>query len=121
MAQFKIIKKHVNSNILFNEISEFIEEGCGDIGVIWSSEAHRSSFVSLIDEWIGEKAEEGKVEQWNVVCDSRNNKNSAMKKGKYIMDVYYNQYNCLNMTHIRYMIDDSPIDDDDDWFTFELF
>ena len=85
------------------------------MGVIWSSDTHRESFADLFEEWLEEKANEGKIDQWNVVCDSRNNKVARMEEGHFVFDVYYRQHNCLNTTQLHYEIDDYDEFDLDDY------
>lgn len=111
MATWQLVKKSVNSRALFVEISSFIEEGLNDLGILWSSDSQRDSFVDIVDEWLEEKATEGKIEQWNIVCDYRNNKVTAMEAGRYTIDVYYKQRNCLNTTHLQYNLKDDGGDD----------
>lgn len=106
MASWKRITRAVNSKVLLHEISFLVEEGLDDMGVIWSSDTHRESFVDLVEDWLHEKGDKGLIEQWNVVCDLRNNKIADMEAGNYVFEVFYRQKHCLNMTHLRYEIQD---------------
>lgn len=99
----------VNSKKLLSEITAVIEEGFDDMGVIWGSDTHRDSFVDLIDQWMEEKAIDGKIEQWKVICDFRNNKVVDMENGKFVFEIQYKQTHCVNVTRIEYTI----IDDED--------
>lgn len=110
MVTWQLEKKSVNSKVLFDEISSFIEEGLNDMGIMWSSDAQRDSFADIVEEWLEEVGGDGKIEQWKVICDYRNNKVAQMDEGKYVFDVYYKQRNCLNMTHLRYNIKDDGKD-----------
>ena len=106
MVTWRVTKKGVNSKILYTMISQFIEEGLVDVGVVWNSDIHRESFVELIEEWLEEHATAGKIEQWKVVCDNRNNKTKDMDDGFYMFEVYYKQSSCFNTTHIRYEVEE---------------
>lgn len=105
MANCTVTKRAVNSKVLFEEITKFIEEGLKDMGVIWSSDTHREAFIELIDEWLESFAEAGRIDQWNTICDFRNNKVADMEQGHFTFDVYYKQHNCLNTTHLRYNVE----------------
>lgn len=96
---------NVNSKKLLHDITSFAEDCIDGMGIIWSHETHRESFVDLIDEMLEEEASKGTIVQWNVMCDRRNNKHEDMIKGKYIIDIYYRQKNCLNKTHLQYTIE----------------
>ena len=101
---WKIKKRAVNSKALFDEVNEIVEEGFGDVDLIWSSDIHRDSFIDLIDEWLWETSEEGKITQWKIVCDFRNNTIKQMEQGIYQLDVSYRQTDCLNTTTLEYTI-----------------
>lgn len=110
MADWKLQKFAVNSKPLFDEITEYIHEGLDETSMNWFDDMYRESFVEVIDEWLEQYADEGRIEQWKVVCDSRNNKTKDIEDGKFILDVYYKQWNCLNTTHLHYII---QMDEDD--------
>jgi hypothetical protein len=101
-----LTKRAVNSKPLFEEIHDFIVTGMDDTGVNWASEVQRTAYIEMLDEFLAEVAEEGKIEQWDVRCNSRNNKLSDMNNGKFVVDVFYKQRNCLNTTQLRYEIID---------------
>lgn len=101
------VVKSSNSKTLLHQITFLIEEGIDDMGIIWSSDTHRESFVDLVDDWLADKADEGLIQQWNVVCDLRNNKIADMEASRFILDIYFKQVHCVNMTQVRYTIDDN--------------
>ena len=105
-TEFKLIKKSVNSKDLFNNISEFVEDGIITGGILWGNEIHRSSFVDVIGDLLEEEMNENKIDQWNVICDLRNNTISEMNKGIYVLEVLYRQKHCLNTTRLIYTIKD---------------
>lgn len=111
MSDWKLtIKSAVNSPSLFTEITDFLESGFEEMKGAWNSDGHRDSFIMILSEWLDEQIDEGKITQWNIICDFRNNKVEKMEQGIYIVDIHYKQRNCLNTTHLRYEIED---DEDD--------
>lgn len=108
MITWKLTSKAVNSKGLLEEIHDFVIVGMTETGVNWSSDVQRDSYISMLDDFMGECADEGKIEQWDVCCDNRNNKASDMANGKYLLEVKYRQRNCLNVTTLIYNI----LDDD---------
>ena len=118
-TSFKLTTKCVNSKQLFKEVNEFVEDGIQSAGVLWTSETHRESFVDIVDEYLdGEFVEVGKMSQVKVVCDSRNNKMSAMDNGEFYFDVSYRQHNCRNVTELHYTIKETENSTIDDLFDF---
>lgn len=103
---WKLTKKSVNSKNLFEEIHDFVTTGMDDTGVNWASDVQRTAYIEMVDEYLAEVAAEGKIEQWDIRCNSRNNKLIDMSNGKFVVDVFYRQKNCLNTTQLRYEIDD---------------
>lgn len=115
MSQSITIKTtNINSKILYAEINQFIEEGINDIGVRWANDTHRESFVEIIEEWLLEYAVKGKITQFNVICDKRNNLAKELANGNVIFDIEYKQTNCCNTTKIKYIITEKagyPLED----------
>jgi hypothetical protein len=103
-THWKKVNKAVNSQTLYNDIAEFVEGLLDEAGIRWKNDAHRESLVELLDEWLEEYSTDGKIEQWNVVMDRRNNSPRDMRNGKYTLDISYKQRNCLNTTTIGYTI-----------------
>jgi hypothetical protein len=89
-----------------NEIHDIVVEGMTETGINWSSDVQRDSFIDMLDDFMHEVADEGKIEQWDVRCDGRNNKSSDMNDGRFILDVAYKQRHCLNTTVLHYDIED---------------
>lgn len=104
MAKLKIVPKSVNSKALYKEINDMIEEAITTLGVKWSSESHRLSFVEVIEDYLMDLEGEGKIEQSKVICDKRNNKTFSKLAKQYVFEVFYRQPNCLNVTSIAYYI-----------------
>ena len=99
------VYKAVNSKPLLKEVTAFIEEGLGEFGVQWDSEAQKETFVEIIEDFLAELLEvQGKIVSYKVMADRRNNKASDWEKGIYKFDVSYKQKNCLNTTQLLYTI-----------------
>jgi hypothetical protein len=118
MTTFKRTEKAVNSKPLLKELTGFIEDGITDFGIMWDSDLHRDSLIEVIDDYLMELAEGGRVTHWKVVCDSRNNKLADMDEGIYHLTVMYKQWNCLNTTQLNYVIDTK--DEEEMTLDFEL-
>lgn len=111
MVRWALTHRAVNSQLLLNEIHDFIIMGMEDTGVNWSSDVQREAYVQMIDEFMQEVAGENKIEQWDIRCDGRNNSAADMNQGRYVMEVWYRQRHCLNVTKLRYDIDDDELDE----------
>ena len=102
----------VNSKRLLASIRGF-EQIFTEYQIVWSNEGMRQSVVDMIDGMLKDIADSGRISQWNVVCDYRNNKVSAMTAGIYNITITYRQINCLNTTKLKYRIyeeDDLELD-----------
>lgn len=104
MTNLKIVPKSVNSKVLYNEINDTIEEAITTLGVQWASESHRLSFIEIIEDYLMDLEDEGKIEQSKVICDNRNNKTFSKLATQYVFEVFYRQPTCLNVTSIGYYI-----------------
>jgi len=104
MTDFILKTQHVNSKQLCNNISSFIEVLIVDFNVIWDSDPHRIVVLGILDDHMEYMVNENKIEQWNIICDTRNNKQSDINKKITHLDVYYRQRNCYNVTVLRYTI-----------------
>lgn len=119
-AEYKLEKKSVNNKQIFNEIHKFIDEGIITGQVLWSNDIHRESFVEVISDCMEQVELEGFIDQWNVICDLRNNTVADMNKGIYVLEVIYRQKNCLNTTRLIYTIKDLLISNIKELLDFEL-
>ena len=104
MPNFTLKTKHVNSNRLLNEVTAFINAIIVDFNIIWNSDSQRDAILEVLDEHMQDMAEENKIEQWDVVCDARNNKQIDMRNKITHLDVKYRQRNCYNVTELNYTI-----------------
>lgn len=106
----------VNSKRLLASIKT-IEQVFTDYQIIWSNEPLRSAAIDMIDSVMEDIANNGKITQWNVICDYRNNKVSDMANGKFNVTISYRQTNCLNTTILEYTITEDVVELD---FQLEL-
>lgn len=97
---------NINNQRLFKEIDEFMIEVFTALShIAWHNKQHRTEFIEMIDMWMEQYAHEtGKIIQYNILCDSRNNTPTAFKKGPVNFTLRYRQKNCLNTTEITYTI-----------------
>jgi len=105
-----VTKTHnVNNKQLFAEIDNFMTEVFSSIGISWANKEHRTEFVDMIDMWMEQFADEsGKIIQWDIQCDSRNNTTEDFEVGNIHFDLLYRQRNCFNTTKIEYSFDLTP-------------
>ena len=104
MTNYTLEKFSVNNKTLFEEIHKFVEEGITSGEVMWSSEIHRISFVEIIENLLDDLEYDDRITQSNVICDYRNNNTLDMDNGKYTLEIFYKQRNCLNTTKLVYHI-----------------
>jgi len=105
MKNIKVVCKNINNKTLFKEINDVVYELLTTADVKWTSDAHRFSFIELIEDYlIDMKEEDGKIEQSKVVCDKRNNRSFSTLSKEYVFEIRYRQVGCLNITSIAYHI-----------------
>lgn len=108
--------KSVNSKSVVNDINLFVEEALQEFGIQWDSEAQRTSFVEILEDFLYDTSEqEGKIVAFKVMCDRRNNKASENENGIYQLDIHFNQKNCLNTTQLIYTIDTNVKSSEEDF------
>lgn len=101
---WKMTEKSINSKTLRDEIHALVAAAIDEIGVNWNVESQRSAFTEMVHEFLDEVGAEGRITQWDVVCDQRNNKRKDMANGDYNFDVVYKQKHCLNTSVLSYAI-----------------
>ena len=104
VPEYILKTRHVNSKRLLKQIAEFIEEIIVNFSIMWDSDVQRGAVLEVIDEYMEDLVEDKDIEQWNVICDSRNNKMSDIQKKQTHLDITYRQRNCFNVTEIKYTI-----------------
>ncbi len=99
--KYSLTTRAVNSKPLLAIIRQ-IEQVFTEYQIKWSYEPLRDAAIDMIDSVMEELADQGRITQWNVVCDFRNNKLSNMNDGKFNVTISYRQTNCLNTTVLKY-------------------
>jgi len=93
-------KKNVHSEIVFNAIDEHVRA----IMLLLDISSDLDAVAQLLEMILLDEAEDRRIEQINVIADTRNNKISNTRNGKYTIDLYYRHKNCYNITQLSYMI-----------------
>ncbi len=104
MNTYTLKEHHVNSKLLFNEVTDFINNIIIEFSIIWDSDVHRDAILEVIDEFFMEMCADEKITQFNVICDARNNTVKSAAKGFTHLEVRYKQDDCYNTTSIDYVI-----------------
>lgn len=105
-VEHTLTTKAVNSKQLLAVVRE-LEIIFTDFGIKWASDPQRITAVEIVDEMMEMLYDEGKISQYNVICDYRNNTINDMAAGIYFLTVTYRQTNCLNTTMLEYRIVES--------------
>lgn len=103
-VEYKLTTRAVNSKQLLSEIQE-MEIIFSDFGVNWSSDTQRMAAIDTVDDMMNHFYEQGRLTQWKVVSDFRNNKIADMDAGIFYLTITYKQTHCLNTTTLEYKID----------------
>lgn len=97
--------KAVNSKDLLKEIAFEVEDLMKSPMLDWTSEIRRAELVVAIEGVLATLHRRyGKLQQYKVMCDLRNNRIANMERGVFYLTVQYRQTNCLNTTQIIYTI-----------------
>lgn len=102
--KLKITPVSVNSKRLFLSINELVEEGIVTSRVSWSNDEERELFCDFLNSMFHEIYDTGFIEQWKIKCNKQNNKMEDILEGRINLEVHYKQRNCLNITKIKYEI-----------------
>jgi hypothetical protein len=105
-ASYELTTKAVNSKQLLKDIQE-LEIIFTDFGVNWTSDTQRMAAIDTVDDVMAHLYEQGRITQWKVVSDFRNNKIVDMDQGIYYLTITFKQAHCLNTTTLEYKIDAS--------------
>lgn len=104
MPNYKLTTKHVNSKRILEDVSNFVNEIIENFNIMWNSNSQHDAILEVIDEHLQDMAEQNKIEQWNIICDGRNNKQSDIHNKITHLDITYRQRNCFNVTELNYLI-----------------
>jgi len=110
MNTYTLKTKAVASKFLFKTISEFISEIIEEFSILYQHDVHRDAILEVIEEFLDEQAVDGKITQYNVICDNRNNNEVLAEAGITNLEIRYRQDNCYSITVLNYVI----ISDKDD-------
>lgn len=102
--KIKIVKRSINSKILYQKVHTMIYETITSLGVKWASESHRKSFAHAVEDFMLGLVEEGEIERFKVICDRRNNRSFSSDADSYCFEISYKQPSCLNTSKIEYHI-----------------
>jgi len=104
MNSFTLKSKGIASKFLHKTVTEFINEIIDEFSILYAHDVHRDAILEVIDEFFEELAEEGKISQYNVICDNRNNNEVLADAGITNLEIRYLQDNCYGMTVLNYVI-----------------
>ncbi len=104
MTTFTLKTQHVNSKQLLEHISGYVETIIMDFNIIWNSNSQRDAILEVIEEHLQDMLIDNKIEQWNVICDGRNNKHDMALNKLIHLDIEFKQRNCYNITKLKYEI-----------------
>lgn len=103
--QIETKKTNVNNKRLVQAVDDMVMSYIDDDSMSWDSESWRSALEAILDDHMDVLAEETKeIDRWKVVCNDRNNPADNMAKNIYKLDIYFQQLNCLNTTHLEYTV-----------------
>lgn len=120
MTTFKKTVKGVTNKRIVGHICEFIEESVAMFDVDWNTDSQREAFVEVLEDCVQMLVDTKEIEQFKVICDRRNNKIENVRGGFFTLDVYFKARNCLNRTHISYLVDTNYYLEDSDTLDFQF-
>ena len=103
---FTLKTKGVASKPLLKDVSEFVGGIISEFSILWERDNHRDQILEVLEEYLEELVEEGRISQPNVICDDRNNNEILAKAGITNLEVRYKQDNCYAATILTYVIID---------------
>jgi len=104
MAKFTLKTKNINSERLLKDVSDFIGGIITSYDIVWDGNSNRDAILEIIDEKLEDLQEDKEINQWNVICDRRNNKMSDTLRKITNLNITYQQRNCYNTTELHYII-----------------
>jgi hypothetical protein len=104
VKEIKVVAKSVNSKALYKEVNDTVYGSIETLGVKWTSESHRCSFIEIIEDYLLDLEDENKIEQSKVICDKRNNKTFSSLAKEFVFEVRFQQLGCINTTSLCYHI-----------------
>ncbi len=104
MNTYTLKTKSIASKFLFKSVSEFIGEIIEEFSILYEHDVHRDAILEVIEEFLDEHMQEGKISQYNVICDNRNNNQILAEAGITNLEIRYKQDNCYAVTVLNYVI-----------------
>jgi hypothetical protein len=101
---FTLKSSGVASKSLFENITEFVEEIIKEFSILYARDVHRDAILEVMEEHLEELVEAGKITQYNVVCDDRNNNQVLADNGITNLEIRYKQDNCYVTTVLKYVV-----------------
>jgi hypothetical protein len=92
------------SKSLLKEVTSFVEEIIDEFSILYEHDVHRDAILEVLEECLEELAEAGRITQYNVICDNRNNNQVLADAGITNLDITYKQDNCYVTTSLHYVI-----------------
>lgn len=103
-TDYTLTTKAVNSKRLLDLVTQ-VEIIFTDFDIMWSSDAQRLAAIDTINDMMAQLWEDGKITQWKVISDYRNNTIAQMSAGIYFLTITYRQAHCLNTTILDYKVE----------------
>ena len=103
IREARVVTRNVINKDLYIQLNDVLFEAVTTLEVKWNNEDHRRNFVEVIEDYLEDVLEDGKITQYKVVCDHRNNK-SFLKQDEILFSVKYKQPHCFNWTTIEYYV-----------------
>lgn len=103
-TRLKTTSKAINNKTLYNEIDSFMIELFSIEGIDWwTNPDHREQVALMVEDYLAELAHvSGRIDQYEVICDRRNNPRTINTDQPVNFTVKYRQKNCLNVSQIDY-------------------
>lgn len=94
--------QYVNSKLLVKTIDDFITDFVEGPAFSLQSSPHVLTAIDIINDLMYELTEDGKIMNYKVIADERNNKPNVNHSARLNIDIYFRQTNCINRTHLHY-------------------
>lgn len=102
MAIVKTHHRGVNSKKVVRTIDAFVIDILKDRLYHWGSDYARTEVCRLFKDFMDEGISQGKIQNFKIICDHRNNKPEDFEKGLYFLEIHFQQAHCLNKTRLKY-------------------
>lgn len=92
------------SKPLLKEVTEFVGSIIDEFSILYAHDVHRDAILEVLEECLDELGQQGRITQYNVICDNRNNNQILADAGITNLDITYKQDNCYVTTTLNYVI-----------------